>query len=178
MLHALMNRLVDRFGRTGFAALSSIIWALPMAAWAGSADLSPIDKTATPTIALTIGFVMLAVWLVLLTQLGRAARSNGDDLTWLLTSFLDVDSRRRGRWSRALADLAVAQRPDNQDVLAKWVGRWAARADEAALGLGTILEAAAGIPAAQVAAHARTAREQFLAGLLETAGESGAAQAG
>jgi MFS family permease len=66
-----MNRLVDRFGRTGFAALSSIIWALPMAAWAGSADLSPIDKTATPTIALTIGFVMLAVWLVLLTRLGR-----------------------------------------------------------------------------------------------------------
>lgn len=71
MLQPLMNRLVDRFGRTGFAALSSVIWALPMAAWAGSADLSPIDKTATPTIALTIGFVMLAVWLVLLTQLGR-----------------------------------------------------------------------------------------------------------
>jgi len=76
MLHPLMNRLVDRFGRTGFAALSSIIWALPMAAWAGSADLSPIDKTATPTIALTIGFVMLAVWLVLLTRLGGVSVSS------------------------------------------------------------------------------------------------------
>jgi toluene monooxygenase system protein E len=115
---------------------------------------------------------------VLLTQLGRAAKGRGDDLTWLLTSFLAEDSRRRGRWSRALADLAVAQRPDNRDVLAKWVGRWAARADEAALGLGTILEAAAGVPAARVAAHARSAREQFLAGLLETGGGSGAAQAG
>ena len=64
-----MNGLVDRFGRTGFAALSSLIWALPMAAWAGSADLSPIDKTAYPWIALAIGLVMLVVWIVLLTRL-------------------------------------------------------------------------------------------------------------
>lgn len=67
----MINRLVDRFGKTGFAALSSIIWALPMAAWAGSADLSPVDRTATPTIALTIGVVMLVVWLVLIASLGR-----------------------------------------------------------------------------------------------------------
>ena len=66
-----MNAMVDRFGRTGFAALSSLIWAVPMAAWAGSADLSPIDKTAYPWIALGIGLVMLAVWIVLLTRLGR-----------------------------------------------------------------------------------------------------------
>jgi hypothetical protein len=66
-----MNAMVDRFGRTGFAALSSLIWALPMAAWAGSADLSPIDKTAYPWIALGIGLVMLAVWIVLLTRLRR-----------------------------------------------------------------------------------------------------------
>lgn len=56
-------------GRTGFAAASSVIWALPMAAWAGSADLSPIDKTAYPWIALAVGLVMLAVWIVLLTRL-------------------------------------------------------------------------------------------------------------
>jgi hypothetical protein len=66
-----MSRMVDRFGRTGFAAISSIIWALPMAAWAGSADLSPIDKTAYPWIALGIGLVMLVVWFVLLSRLGR-----------------------------------------------------------------------------------------------------------
>ncbi|HEY6117790.1 MAG TPA: hypothetical protein VI172_17680 [Candidatus Dormibacteraeota bacterium] len=65
-----MKGLVDRFGRTGFAALSSLIWALPMAAWAGSSDLSPIDKTAYPWVALAIGLVMLVVWIVLLTRLG------------------------------------------------------------------------------------------------------------
>jgi membrane protease YdiL (CAAX protease family) len=67
----MINRLVDRFGRSGFAAISSVIWALPMAAWAGSADLSPVDRTATPTIAFSIGVVMLVVWLVLVASLGR-----------------------------------------------------------------------------------------------------------
>lgn len=66
-----MNQLVDRFGRTGFAALSSIVWALPMAAWAGSADLSPVDQTAYPWIAFGIGIVMLIAWLVVISQLGR-----------------------------------------------------------------------------------------------------------
>jgi hypothetical protein len=67
----MMNRWVDRFGRTGFAAITSLIWFLPMAAWAGSADLSPIDQTVYPWIALAIGLVMLAVWIFLLTRLGR-----------------------------------------------------------------------------------------------------------
>jgi len=109
---------------------------------------------------------------VLLTQLGQAAKGRGDDLTWLLTSFLAEDSRRRARWSRALADLAVAQRPENRPVLAKWIDRWSALADDAALGLGQILATVAGATAADVAAHARTAREQFLAGLLEDAAVS------
>jgi len=66
-----MRGLVERFGRTGFAALSSVIWLLPMAAWAGSADLSPVDKTATPSIAFGIGVVMLVVWLALVAGLRR-----------------------------------------------------------------------------------------------------------
>ena len=66
-----MNRYVDRFGRTGFAAITSLIWFLPMAAWAGSADLSPIDQTAYPWIALGIGLVMLVVWIVLISRLRR-----------------------------------------------------------------------------------------------------------
>lgn len=66
-----MNKLVDRFGRSGVAAITSVIWLLPFAAWAGAADLSPIDRTATPTIAFTIGVVMLAVWLVIVASLGR-----------------------------------------------------------------------------------------------------------
>ncbi len=106
---------------------------------------------------------------VLLTQLGQVAKAGGDGLTWLLTSFLAEDARRRGRWSRALADLAVAQRPDNRAVLGKWIGRWSALADDAALGLGTILAGTprSNVSAADVAAHARTAREDFLAGLGE-----------
>jgi len=66
-----MSRLVDRWGRTGFAAVTSLIWALPLAAWAGSADLSPIDKTPYPWAALAIGLVMLLVWLVILTRLAK-----------------------------------------------------------------------------------------------------------
>ncbi|HVT68287.1 MAG TPA: toluene hydroxylase [Trebonia sp.] len=114
---------------------------------------------------------------VLLTQLGDVGRGSGDTLTWLLSAYLGADSQRRGRWSRALADLAVAQRPANRAVLAKWIGRWSARADEAAYGLGTLLETLPdrGVPAADVAAHARAARERFLAGLLDPA-EPGPAQ--
>ena len=59
-------------------------------------------------------------------------------------------------------------------MLGKWAGRWSTWADEAALGLGTFLEAAAGIPAADVAARASAARERFLAGVLG----DGTAQAG
>jgi toluene monooxygenase system protein E len=117
---------------------------------------------------------------VLLTQLGQLARGQGDELTWLVTGFLAQDSQRRGRWSRALADVAVAQRPENRAVLGKWIARWSALADDAALGLGGILETAPGhtVTAAEVAAHARAAREEFLAGLLDTASENGKVRAG
>jgi hypothetical protein len=84
-----LSRLVDRFGRTGTAALTSLIWALPMAAWAGSSDLSPIDKTAYPWVALSIGVVMFVVWLVLLTRLGRipvAPRQRRLDISQMSTS--------------------------------------------------------------------------------------------
>jgi hypothetical protein len=92
-----MKALVDRFGRTGFAALSSLIWALPMAAWAGSADLSPIDQTAYPWIALGVGLVMLVVWIVLLTRLGGVpvtTRQRRFDLRQM--------SRSEKRWTLAL----------------------------------------------------------------------------
>lgn len=105
---------------------------------------------------------------VLLTQLGQASRNTQDNLTWLLASFLAEDSARRDAWSRALADLAVAQRPDNRSVLRKWVERWSRLADDAALALGTIL---ADVPNAEspedVAAHARQTRERLLAGLVD-----------
>jgi toluene monooxygenase system protein E len=115
---------------------------------------------------------------VLLTQLGQVAKSNGDDLTWLLTSLLNADSHRRNRWSRALADLAIAQRPANRGVLAKWIERWSVLADEAAHGLGELFETLPeqGVSADQVAVHARAAREQHLAGLLDEIGSEPTAE--
>ena len=59
--------LVERWGRTGFALASSLIWALPMAAWAGSVDLIPGPG---PWIAFWIGAALLVVWIVLLVRLG------------------------------------------------------------------------------------------------------------
>lgn len=91
-----MTRLVDRFGKTGFAAIAAVIWFLPMAAWAGSFDLSPMDKTAYPWIALAIGVVMLVAWLVLLTRLRAipvTARQRRFDLAQM--------SRGEKRWTLA-----------------------------------------------------------------------------
>lgn len=92
-----MTRLVDRFGRTGFAALTSLIWALPMAAWAGSVDLSPIDQTAYPWVAFAIGAAMFVVWIVLLTQLHNvqvAPRQRRFDISQM--------SRSEKRWTLAV----------------------------------------------------------------------------
>jgi toluene monooxygenase system protein E len=116
---------------------------------------------------------------VLFTQLGEVARANGDDLTWLLTSFLAADAQRRGRWSHRLAEFAVTQRAGNRDVLGKWITRWSALADDAAHGLGQFLES---LPeqsrsAGDVAAHARAAREDFLAPLLDPAAGAAAGTA-
>jgi hypothetical protein len=85
----MVKSLVERYGRTGFAALSSVIWFFPMAAWAGSFDLSPMDKTVFPWIALAIGVVMLVVWIVLLARLGRvpvSARQRRFDLGQMSTA--------------------------------------------------------------------------------------------
>jgi len=76
---------------------------------------------------------------VLLRQLALVADANGDQLTWLLLSNLATDSDRAARWTAALARYAVAARPENADVLAKWVDRWSPRADEAAAGLAHML---------------------------------------
>ena len=62
---------------------------------------------------------------MLLTQLGEVARANGDELSWLLTSFLAADAQRRGRWSQRLAKFAVTQRAGNRTCSA-WATRWSA----------------------------------------------------
>ena len=97
-----MSRLVDRFGRTGFAALTSLAWALPMAAWAGSVDLTPIDRTAYPWIAFGVGAVMLVAWVALVVRLRAvpvSSRPRRLDLGQM--------SAREKRWMLAFAAFAV-----------------------------------------------------------------------
>lgn len=103
---------------------------------------------------------------VLLRQLGEVARDNGDDLTWLLTSFLRRDAQRRERWSGELARFVVAQRPGNAGVLRKWIDKWSPLADESAAGLGSLLDnhPRQGRAASEVAEAAAAARERLLAG--------------
>jgi hypothetical protein len=90
-----MSRLVDRYGRTGFALLSSLVWALPMAAWAGSVDLV---SGPGPWVAFAIGAVLLAGWLVMLTRLARIPVSSRPRR-------LDLAAMSAGerRWNLALA---------------------------------------------------------------------------
>ena len=116
--------------------MTSLIWALPMAAWAGSSDLSPIDKTAYPRVALIVGIVMLIVWFALLTQIARAPvspRQRRLDLAQM--------SRSEKRWTLALVAFGAG--------LIAWLNA-AATVDWAPLGsavgygkLGPILVAAA-----------------------------------
>lgn len=88
-----MTALVERWGRTGFAAVTSLVWALPFAAWAGSVDLAPGPG---PWIAFGIGAVLLVAWLGMLTRLGAIqidstrprrldlARMSGSEKRWNL----------------------------------------------------------------------------------------------
>lgn len=73
-----------------------------MAAWAGSADLTPIDQTAYPWVALAIGLVMLGIWIFLLTRLGRSpvtARPHRFEIREMSTS--------EKRWTLATAAFAT-----------------------------------------------------------------------
>lgn len=94
-----MTRLVERWGRTGFALVSSLVWALPMAAWAGSVDLAPGPG---PWVAFGFGVVLLAAWLLLLTRLGRVPISDRPrryDLGRM--------SRSERRWNASLAGFGI-----------------------------------------------------------------------
>jgi toluene monooxygenase system protein E len=98
---------------------------------------------------------------VLTRQFGEVALANGDNLSWLLQSFLDADNQRRNRWSQALAAFAIRQKPESGKAIEKWVTKWSSLADEAAAGLGSLLESLPESPrtADVVAAGARAARE-------------------
>lgn len=60
--------LRERWGQFGFGLASSLVWALPMAAWAGSVDLVPGPG---PRIAFWIGAGLFVAWVGFLVRLGK-----------------------------------------------------------------------------------------------------------
>ncbi|MGI5498992.1 toluene hydroxylase [Lentzea sp. CA-135723] len=102
---------------------------------------------------------------LLLRQFGAVSRAAGDEQSWLLSGLLDADSRRRDRWSAALARYALDQRAANEKPLRKWIDRWSAMADEAVEALAPLL----GRPAEEVVAQARAARESLHSGIFDAA---------
>ena len=76
---------------------------------------------------------------VLYRSFGEVARTNGDDLTWLLLTSLAHDAERNRRWSTALARYAVRQRPANEAIFQGWADRWTPRATEAVEPLAAII---------------------------------------
>jgi hypothetical protein len=94
-----MLGLRERWGGFGFGLASSLIWALPMAAWAGSVDLV---RGPGPWIAFWIGAALLVGWIVLLVRLGRIPVS-------LRQRRFDVHamSSSERRWNAALAVFGI-----------------------------------------------------------------------
>jgi len=95
---------------------------------------------------------------VLLRQFREVSRAAGDELSWLLASYLKTDSDRRARWSTALAAFCLRQEPDNAAVLRRWIDRWTPVADAAAHGLAGMI---AGRSADEVVAGGRAARKEM-----------------
>lgn len=152
-------------GRTGFAAATSLMWALPMAAWAGSADLSPIDKTAYPWVALAVGGVMLVAWIALLTRLRNynvTARQRRFDLTqmsagekrWTLTTIAFATGAIA--WLNAAA--TVDPRPLIDGVVAGNLGALLLTSALIAFLAGVLIGVAVGWRKASVAYEERRAR--------------------
>ena len=62
----MIRQLVQRWGRTQFAAVTCLVWFLPLAAWAGSVDLYP---GPAPWAAFGLGILLLVAWLVVVARL-------------------------------------------------------------------------------------------------------------
>jgi toluene monooxygenase system protein E len=152
---------------------ASRIGSAERATWEGDAAWQPARKAVEQALAsYDWGEAFTALNLVLAPTLDdvlhnsfkEAARASGDELSWLIATFLALDCDRRGRWSAALTRYAVAQRPENAAVLRRWIERWAPAADDAAYALGGMLESApgAGLSATTAAERASAARAALI----------------
>jgi toluene monooxygenase system protein E len=84
------------------------------------------------------------------THFAELARRAGDDVLANVVFSLGEDCRWHRDWSRALLDVALADRSKNRAVIAAWIARWAPLAIRAIAGLAPAFEQ--GAPAAVEAA--------------------------
>ena len=72
-------------------------------------------------------------------SLADAAQAHEDGLTAQLLRESGVDTARSTAWTSALAAYAIAQRPENQPVLNKWIDKWWPLAERATAALKEVL---------------------------------------
>ena len=84
----------------------------------------------------------------------------------LESAYADCEWQRR--WSAALTRMAVAQNPDNRQVIARWLELWTPRAIAAAESVASLFA-----DAPTISRRVRSFHENYLAGALAPAGERG-----
>jgi toluene monooxygenase system protein E len=91
-------------------------------------------------------------------------RHNDDHLLALTLDQFALDSERSRDWSKALVAYAVAQRPENKEVLKGWVDKWTPLAHRGVAALaGLFGPAPHPADAAAVAARVERSHKEFLA---------------
>jgi len=71
--------------------------------------------------------------------LGTVAQLEGDEELGLMLDDFRIDSDRNKDWAKALLAYAVANRPENRDVVAGWIDAWRPRAEAAIDGVSAML---------------------------------------
>jgi hypothetical protein len=88
-------------------------------------------------------------------HLPEAARSQGDYLLGEIFFSLAQDCAWQRTWTAALIEMAVADQPQNREVLRRWTAAWMPAAREAAAALSSEIGEAAGAAAERRAAAFR-----------------------
>jgi toluene monooxygenase system protein E len=79
----------------------------------------------------------------IVAQLAELARRSGDHVLGNLLFSLDEDCRWHREWSRSLAEVAVAARPENRAPMERWLATWDPLAARAAAAFAPVLGEAA-----------------------------------
>jgi toluene monooxygenase system protein E len=100
---------------------------------------------------------------------GNLGELNGDPILRSIHFSFDQDSQWHRDWTRALLHLAIADDPDNGDLVRRWVAKWQPLADEAVEALvGEALRAPQPLEATAVGARIRAEVEADVETFLGT----------